>query len=164
MSVNYYTKHLYVILEDEEYQKIMTGVNLSLNVNDQVIKICNFSDGWGKVFKDLENSIRLLNRFRDRYILLLMDFDYAFEDRIKEFRMLIPTEFTNRIFILGIDNKESEDLAKYFKCKAEEVGKKLVENCPTSDLLNWKNTYLKCNLPEIERMRENGVFDWLFIT
>lgn len=162
MGVNYYKKHLYVILEDEEYQKIMIGVNLSQHVNDGVIKICNFSDGWGKVFKDLENSINLLKKFTDRHIVLLMDFDHDFETRIEEFRKLVPSEFKNRIFILGIDHKESEDLAKYFKCNAENVGKKLVENCPNSDLSNWENIHLSCNKPEIMRMKEAGVFEWIF--
>jgi len=92
-----------------------------------------------------------------------MDFDYEFQSRLEKFWGLVPKKLSNRVFILGIDNKESEDLAKYFKCNIEEVGKKLVDNCPNGDLLNWKNTHLDCNLPEIERMRKNGVFDWLFV-
>lgn len=160
--MNYYKKHLYVILEDDQYQKIMNGVNLSFHVKDDVIKISNFSDGWKKVFKDFQSSISLLRKFQERHILLLMDFDYEFKSRFEEFSKSVPDEFKNRVFILGIDNKESEDLAKYFKCNSEEVGKKLVEDCPDGDLSHWKNPHLKCNLPEIERMKENGIFEWLF--
>lgn len=162
MSVNYYKEHLYVILEDEEYQKIMNGVNLSHHIDSAVIKISNFSDGWGKVFKDFQSSIKLLKKFQERHILLLMDFDYEFDSRLEKFHKSVPEELKNRVFILGIDNKESEDLAKYFKCNTEEVGKKLVKDCPDSDLSSWKNTHLECNLSEIERMKQNGIFDWLF--
>jgi len=166
MGVNLYQEHLYVLLEDEEYQKIMNGVNLSLHVNNDVVKISHLSGGWGKVledFRDPKNSIGLLKKFQKRHALLLMDFDYEFNSRLEEFRQLVPDELKNRVFILGIDNKESEDLAKYFKCNSEEVGKKLIENCPNGDLLHWQNIHLRCNLSEIERMREAGIFAWLFL-
>lgn len=162
MSVNYEKNHLYVILEDEKYQKIMNGVNLSLHVNNDAIKVSHLSGGWGKVFKDFQSSIKLLKKFQERHILLLMDFDYEFDSRLEKFHKSVPEELKNRAFILGIDNKESEDLAKYFKCNAEEVGKKLVEDCPDGDLSSWKNTHLECNLTEIERMKNKGVLDWLF--
>ncbi len=162
MGVNYYKEHLYIILEDEKYQRIMNGVNLSLHVNASVIKISNFSGGWGKVFKDFQSSISILEKFQKRHTLLLMDFDDDFESRLEEFHNLVPDELKNRVFILGIDNKESEDLARFFKCNIEEVGKKLVEDCPNGNLSNWRNIHLECNLLEIERMRQQRVFDWLF--
>lgn len=161
--MNYYKKHLYVILEDEQYQKIMNGVNLSFHVKDDVIKISNFSGGWRKVFKDFLGLISLMSKFPERHILLLIDFDYEFESRLVKFRNSVPNELQRRVFILGIDNKESEDLARLFKCNIEEVGKKLVEDCPDGDLSAWKNIHLECNLPEIERMKQSGIFDWLFV-
>lgn len=162
MGVNFYKEHLYVLLEDEEYQKIMNGVNLSLHVNDTVIRLSNFGHGWSSVFDDFKKSTNLLNKFKERHVLLLMDFDYDFTKRLEEFHQLVPEEFKNRVFILGIEKKESEDLARFFKCNSEEVGKKLVENCPNGDLSQWKNIHLECNLPEVERMKVAGVFDWLF--
>ncbi len=166
MGVNFYKEHLYIFLEDEKYQKIMNGVNLTQHVNNGLIQLSHLSGGWLKVFEDfsdLKNSIRLLRKFKNRHVLLLIDFDCNFKIKLENFHQLVPDEFKNRVFILGIDNKESEDLMKFFNCNIEEVGKKLVENCPDGDLSNWKNSHLECNLPEIERMRESGIFNWLFM-
>lgn len=163
MGVNFYKEHLYVLLEDEEYQKIMNGVNLTPHVNNAVIQLCHFGHGWSSVFDDFKKTKKLLNRFKERHVLLLMDFDYEFTKRLEEFRQSVPAEFKNRVFILGIDNKESEDLVRFFKCNSEEIGKKLVRNCPNGDLSHWKNIHLECNLPEIERMKTVGIFEWLFI-
>ena len=44
----------------------------------------------------------------------------------------------------------------------EKIGKKLVEDCPESDLTNWQNRHLECNITEIERMKNSGIFEWLF--
>lgn len=76
---------------------------------------------------------------------------------------LTPPEFADRVFILGVNHKESEALKKFFGTpNFEVIGKKLVEKCPHGDLSHWQNTHLECNLAEIERMRKNGVFGWLF--
>lgn len=169
MGVNYEKNHLYVILEDAPYREILNGTKMT-NFNYNLVKVKNPSRGWKAVFEDFDNSIPLLRKYQHRHTLLLMDFDDEdkssennFTRRLKTFNDLIPNEFKDRVFILGVNHKESEALIKLFKTPDfEKIGKILVENCPKSDLSNWKNIHLECNLPEIERMKENGIFDWLF--
>ena len=48
------------------------------------------------------------------------------------------------------------------KSNLEEIGKLLIKDCPNSDLSLWGNTHLECNLPQIERMKKQDIFGWLF--
>lgn len=169
MGVNHYKKHLVVFLEDKPYRSIVNGVRILPNINYEVMDIKNPCGGWSKVFEALGNNLHLL-RNTECNILLLMDFDdeakeslSSFEDRKRRLNDITPPEYAERVFMLGVNHKESEALKKYFKTpKFEQIGQELVKDCPDGDLSNWRNTHLDCNLLEIERMRENGVFDWLF--
>ena len=165
MAVNRYSKHLVVFVEDKPYRSIINGIkNLLFDVKDP----CG---GWLKVFKELENNLVLLKNDKCN-ILLLIDFDdtsngrtenYYFNKRIKKLEDTVPLKYKDRVFLLGINYEASEDLKRKFNnISFENIGKLLVEDCPHGDLKHWQNIHLKCNLPEIERMKKNGVFDWLF--
>ena len=160
---NNYKNHLRVILEDKPYRDILNGVTLSTNIKGELLDVRNPCDGWPKVFKELENEVKILENLKDRHLLMIIDFDEKFESRYKMFLTKVPSKYQNRVFILGVDNKESEALKGLFRISDfEKIGKKLVEDCPTSDLSNWKNKHLECNLIEIKRMKDLKVFDWLF--
>ncbi|CAA6801187.1 MAG: Unknown protein [uncultured Sulfurovum sp.] len=74
------------------------------------------------------------------------------------------TKYKSRVFLLGTNHKESEDLKKIFNLSNfEAIGRLLVEDCPRGNLDNWKNKHLECNILEIDRMKEEGIFNWLFI-
>ena len=160
---NNYKNHLRVILEAKPYRDILNGVTLSTNIKDGLLDVRNPCNGWPNVFKELEKEVIFLEKLKDRHLLMIIDFDYEFESRYKIFFSKVPSQYQNRVFILGVDNKESEQLKGLFSISDfEKIGKKLVEDCPTSDLSNWRNKHLECNLIEIERMKDSGVFDWLF--
>ena len=169
MGVNRHKEHIVVILEDKPYRDIMNGVTSSLNVKNTVIDIKNPCGGWSKVFEEFEKNIFLLNKYPLCSILLLMDFDDKtsdgldlFHQRMEIFREIVPKEYVNRVFLLGANHKESEALKRYFtKSNFEEVGKILIEDCPNGNS-KWNNTHLECNLNEINRMQEFGIFNWVF--
>ena len=169
MGVRREQQHLVVLLEDDPYRSILNGVVNSLNINERVIEAKRPSGGWKKVFEEFEKTKHLLEKYSECHILLLMDFDdkgesfSSFEKRKRKLKELTPLQYSERVFILGVNHKESEALKKYFNTPTlEKIGQQLIKDCPTGDLSNWQNTHLECNLPEIERMRANGVFDWLF--
>jgi hypothetical protein len=170
MGVNRYKKHLVVFLEDKPYRSIVNGMKNLPNVKYDVMDIKNPCGGWGKVFDELEKNLHLL-RNPECNILLLMDFDdregssLTFESRKRMLNAIVPPEYTNRLFLLGVNHEESEALKDFFGMpQFEKIGQRLIKDCPSGDLSDWQNTHLECNLSEIERMRENGVFDWLFNT
>ncbi|WP_156143415.1 hypothetical protein [Sulfurospirillum cavolei] len=169
MAVNRYKKHLVVLLEDKPYRSLMNGVKILQNVNDGCVDVKNPCDGWKKVFEEFSQSLHLLSKYSECNILLLMDFDdvegslSSFQSRKDMLQRLTPSYCADRVFLLGVNHEESEALKDFFGTPDfEKIGKKLVEDCPHGDLSHWKNTHLECNLPEIERMRQNGIFGWLF--
>lgn len=164
MAVNRYSNHLVVFVEDKPYRSIINGVkNVLFDVKDP----CG---GWVKVFETFEKNVFLLDKYKKCSILLLIDFDDKnepietnFKKRINKFNQAVPKRYKDRVFILGVNYKESEALKKVFNTPDfEEIGRQLVEDCPNSNLSNWKNIHLECNLPEIERMKKSGIFNWLF--
>jgi len=168
MGVNRYKKHLVVFLEDKPYRSIVNGVQILPNVKYEVMDIKNPCNGWGKVFDELEKNLHLLTN-PECYILLLMDFDdkegslSSFEGRKRKLSEITPQKYSERVFMLGVNHKESEALKSFFRTPHfDKIGQELIKDCPTGDLSNWQNTHLECNLPEIERMKQGGVFDWLF--
>ncbi|MFD0950039.1 hypothetical protein ACFQ0F_06500 [Paraperlucidibaca wandonensis] len=98
------------------------------------------------------------------HALLLMDFDNAFQARITKFNQLLTNKnYADRVFILGKDAKESESLIRTLKqSNNEKISKILLEDCPKTVAQEWLNQHLNCNQNEIERMREQGVCEWLF--
>lgn len=158
-----YNNQLKILFEDSPYRDILNGVALSSNVNENNLDFYKPCKGWLKVFEQLENEVKILENLKDRHLLMIIDFDEKFESRYKMFFTKVPPQYQNRVFILGVDNKESEALKGLFSINDfEKIGKKLVEDCPDSDLSNWKNKHLECNLVEIGRMKDLGVFKWLF--
>ncbi len=170
MSINKYEKHLVIFLEDEPYRSILNGVKKSTNTNAHVIDIKEPCGGWKKVFDNLEENLNLVKNNKQCHILLLMDFDDkstnqlgSFQARRDKLNEIVPEQYRNRVFILGVNHKEVENLKRFLKkSNLEEIGKLLIKDCPDSNLSSWGNTHLECNLPEIERMRGLGVFGWLF--
>lgn len=170
MAVNRYKNHLVIFLEDKPYRDILNGIKLSSRMNEALLDVKEPLGGWGKVFDAIKVNESLLKKYSNCNVLLLMDFDdqeknsqLSFQNRREKFQEIVPQQYKNRVFLLGINHKESEDLRRSFNHLCfEKIGKMLVEDCPNSDLSRWKNIYLECNIPEIERMKKNGIFDWLF--
>lgn len=170
MAVNRNKEHLIIFGEDAPYRDIVNGIQLSANVNAHYIDNRKPCGGWLKVFETFDKHSKILGQYKTSYILLLIDFDDKnsnsernFRKRVAKFKELVSEDYHNRVFLLGTNHKESEALKKeFFISNFEDIGKLLVEDCPDSDLSHWQNIHLKCNLPEIERMKENGIFEWLF--
>ena len=76
---NNYKPHIRLLLEDKPYRDIVNGVTLSTNIKHYLFDIRKPCDGWKKVFKELKNEIDFLERFKLRYLLVIIDFDYEFE-------------------------------------------------------------------------------------
>ncbi len=171
MSINRDRNYLLVLPEDSAYQSLLNGVKKSDNINRNLLDIRHPCGGWSKVFDSFESSGKvLLNRKPETtYVLLLIDFDDKteegsenFANRMQKFKEL-SKEYADRVFLLGVNHKEAEALKKFFsQSNMEAIGQMLIGDCPNGNLSNWDNKHLDCNFTEIERMRQAGVFNWLF--
>lgn len=164
MAVNRYSNHLVVYLEDKPYRELVNGAKTLENVNEKIIDDKNPCGGWSKVLKSLTGNLNLINSRHHMHVLLLIDFDNEFEKRKEKFKEIILEEpCFNRVFLLGIDLKESEDLKRTLnQTNNEVISQLLLKDCPNNLAEVWENDHLRCNQPEIERMRASGVFEWLF--
>jgi hypothetical protein len=166
MAVNRYQPHLVVYLEDRPYREIMNGVKNLPGINANVLDVRPPAGGWPKVFETLAENIKLLDANPQMHALLLMDFDNDYAKRFQRLEdTLIGHTCAERVFMLGIDDKESEDLKKSLnRSNNEAVAGILLEDCPEKTGKVWQNSHLQCNLDELQRMREKGVLEWLFQT
>lgn len=164
MAVNRYQPHLVVYLEDRPYREIMNGVKNLPVINANVVDVRPPAGGWAKVFETLTENIKLLDANPQMHALLLMDFDNDYAKRMQRLNGILSGHpCAERVFMLGIDDKESEDLKKSLKCSnSEAVASVLLKDCPAETGPVWKNSHLHCNGDELQRMRENGVLRWLF--
>lgn len=165
MAVNRHRNHLTIYLEDRPYRELVNGAKNLMHINEQVIDDKNPCGGWTKVFAQLEENLNLLNAKIYMHALLLMDFDNQFAARKEKFEeILIEQPCRDRVFLLGIDNKESESLKRTLGItNNEKISEILLEKCPDEIVEIWQNEHLRCNTEEIERMRNQSVFEWLFV-
>ena len=116
------------------------------------------------MFASLDENAKNLASNPHMHLVLLMDFDYKFESRMAKFQQAIAGQsYQNRVFLFGVDNKEFENLKQTLKqTNVERIGQMLVEDCPQQQTPIWQNQHLNCNQTEIQRIRNAGVFQWLF--
>jgi hypothetical protein len=165
MVVNRFQAHLVVYLEDKPYREIMNGVKTLAHVNSRALDVRPPAGGWPKVFETLTENIKLLDANPHMHALLLMDFDNDYIGRMQRLKQIADGRpCADRVFLLGIDDKESEDLKRTLsQSNNEAVAGILLSDCPDNTHPTWQNSHLECNLVELQRMREKGVLNWLFI-
>lgn len=116
MSVNRSKPHLVVVQEDSPYRDLTNGIRNALHVEGYRIDSRAPVGGWSKVFASLQDMIPLLDRYNQMHLLLLMDFDYEFDSRMAKFQQVIAGHsYQSRAFMLGVDNKEFENLKQTLK-------------------------------------------------
>lgn len=164
MAANKYQKHLVIYLEDVPYRELVNGAKMLPQLNEAVLTTKSPSRGWSKVFSELEDNLLLLNSNEKMHALLLMDFDNQYDARRQRFNEIIKSQACHgRVFMLGIDKKQSEDLKATLKqTNNEKIGQLLLEKCPSETSPEWKNEHLLCNIQEIERIKSAGMLSWIF--
>lgn len=152
MSCNKNKPHILVLPEDRANRQIANGFILDLNLNDRSIQILPPAGGWKRVvdaFKDVH--ARNLEKYSERRIVLLIDFDRQFKGRFNRIQKVIPRELSKRVFVLGVLS-EPEDLRINIRKSFEDIGKALSEDCVEDTRNLWGHDFLRHNEPELERM------------
>jgi hypothetical protein len=152
MSVNKYHQHLLVLPEDDANRQIANGFLLAPNLNAHTIQILPPSGGWIKVLTFKDNHISGLYQYKNRMMLLLIDFDQD-DTRLEKIKTQIPATLKERVFILGTQS-EPENLKKHFADgkNFEEIGKALAQDCINETNQIWGHDLLKHNRNELDRM------------
>ncbi|MDM8558316.1 hypothetical protein [Candidatus Parabeggiatoa sp. HSG14] len=154
MSVNKYNQHIWVLPEDDANRQIANGFLLAPNLNDRAIQTLPPSGGWIKVlnsFKD--NHVPEMYKYKNRMMLLLVDFDLKVDRRLTYAKKQIPDDLKERVFVLGTQS-EPENLKKNIANinTFEDIGKALAQDCVNETDKIWGHDLIKHNRNELARM------------
>lgn len=154
MSVNKRQPHVFVLPEDDANRQIATGFLLEL---DQAvftrIQVLEEAGGWVKVLNSFETvHVAAMNRYPDRFMVLLFDFD-GHEERRCLAEARVPVNLKERVFILGALS-EPEALKRAGLGSYETIGMKLAKDCHAETMTTWKHDLLRHNTEEIGRLSE----------
>jgi hypothetical protein len=158
MAVDRYKPHLLVLPEDDYNLQMANGFHLHIGRLRQM-QVLPIARGWPNVLSLFEKEhITGMNNFRERFMVLLVDFDRD-ESRLEKVKAAIPAHLAERVFVLGIWS-EPEDLKPEFG-SCETIGVKIAEDCHSGTETTVGHELLRHNAPEFVRLRRE-VFPILF--
>ncbi len=151
--INRYKKHIILLPEDEDNIQIANGFLVHPNLKERAIQVMGPCRGWKKVVEVFteEYALEMMGKYSDRMIVLLMDFDNNYENRLCYVKDQIPEELKARVFVLGVLS-EPRNLKTDINKSYEEIGEALAKDCPDNTNELWGHTLLKHNKGELDRM------------
>jgi hypothetical protein len=153
MSVNGYLPHLLVIPEDDKNREIANGFVLDSRVKTVRIQVLPPAGGWLKVIeKFVGDHVGSMQRFPERRVLLLIDFDDEVVARTAHVQGCIPPTLAGRVFLLGVKS-EPEKLTAACKKKTESIGEALAAECASNQAVLWAHPLLAHNAAELARLK-----------
>lgn len=152
MGLNKYKSHLFVLPEDDSNRQIANGFLLNPALNDRVIQVLPVVGGWTKVVDEFKNvHVYEMQKYYERRIVLLIDFDQHAEQRLLHLKNEIPEQLIDRVFVLGTLS-EPENLRANLKKSFEDIGKALSKDCADDTWTTWGHDLLKHNQSELDRI------------
>lgn len=151
MTTNKYCPHVLVLVEDDANRQNANGFYLEIT-HTRRLQIMPELGGWSNVIEAfLKDYVKSLGNFPHRRVVLLIDFDGDL-DRRRPIMLKIPTEFHNRVFLIGTQS-EPEELRREGLGNFENIGKKLAYDCRNDIYETWAHSLLSHNENEILRLR-----------
>jgi len=151
MSVNKYQPHVLVLPEDDANRQLANGFRLDQYLLNWRIQVLEEAGGWIKVLERFKkDQVVGLNRYPERFLVLLMDFDGDLE-RLSQAKAEIPNDLTERVFILGALTKP-EALKQAGLGSPEEIGLAMAKDCREGTDTIWGHELLRHNAAELERL------------
>lgn len=158
MAVNRYRPHLLVLPEDDATRSLAVGFSDMANGQMQVLQPAR---GWPHVLETFEQQyVAYLTQYGDAHIVLLIDFDDDYPNRLADFQRRIPSAVASRVYVLGAMT-EAETLKGAVGKKFGPLGMALAQECKSATLMLWNCTQLQHNASERARLA-NQVQSFLF--
>ncbi|MEX1229599.1 MAG: hypothetical protein WEB58_05125 [Planctomycetaceae bacterium] len=154
MSTNKYRPHILVLPEDAADSELALGFFLYDPVALRELQVLREAGGWAEVRDKFGlEHVPEMRRYRQRYMVLLVDFDGQ-PERGDEMRKAIPRDLTDRVFVIGVW-EEPEDLQRQQLGNNEAVCRQLARECRENRRELWNHELLAHNAAELDRM--NGI-------
>jgi hypothetical protein len=158
MSVNKYQPHVFILPEDDANRQMANGFILALSTRQ--IQVLAEAGGWMHVRDSfVSDHIIGMERFPDRFMVLLIDFDEDIS-RLNIMRSMIPEKLRDRVFVIGVLT-EPEALRRIVHVSFETIGKTMAGDCRNGTQEIWAHELLRHNEGELTRLR-HAVCDFLF--
>lgn len=153
MNRDNHPPHVTVLPEDDANRQLIRGFLLDPYLSSYRINVLRAAGGWIKVLEKFQsNHIAELKKNRNRFMILLIDFDER-ADRLTKVKEIVPQDLEERVFILGAWS-EPEDLRRNGLGSYETIGQALAKDCREETATTWNHSLLKHNEGELNRMRE----------
>lgn len=149
MALNRYRPHLYVLPEDDATHNIAVGFN---DVATGAMQVLKPAGGWMPVLERFKDTyISHLRQYPEAHIVMLIDFDEDFANRIQLFRDEIPLDVASRVYVLGAWD-EAETMRNLSEMNFSRIGMRLADECGQNVSSLWGNTQAHHNEPERTRL------------
>jgi hypothetical protein len=154
MSVNKHQPHVLVLPEDRANLQVANEFHREVPWHRQrQMQVLRVAGGWNEVLSLFKSEHEVeMRRCRCRSMVLLIDFDGS-EERLTEAKAKIPTDLTDRVFILGAWT-EPEALRQANLGSYEKIGRDLATDCREGTDRVWGHDLLRHNASELDRLRE----------
>ena len=163
---NNYLPHLLVLPEDEHNREFVLGFIEHHRINSRAVDLRPVAKGWQEAFKGFEENIApTMQRFKERRVLIVIDFDLNFPDRLQHAKATyIDQSIQDRVFVIGCSDEPKDLLAELanvgHKTSRKQVGADLAAECvgappngPGGGPVSWSHAMLAHNRPELDRLR-----------
>lgn len=151
MALNRERPHLVVLPEDDATRSLATGF---VDATVGQMQVLNPAGGWCHVRDEmLEVQLTPLRKYGNRHLVLLIDFDDDFTNRMQDFKNAIPVDVANRVYVLGALS-EAEELKKQTGIKLGPLGQALAKECAGNTTTLWSHPQLQHNQAEINRLNQ----------
>lgn len=153
MAANTYKPHLVILAEDKANQEMVTGFCLNPCVIERSVETPPFVGGWNKVVTQFSKQYAAsLQKYPERRLLLIIDFDESYETRLDWIKQHIPDDLVARVFVLGVLSEPEKLKTALGHLSYETIGKMLAEECANNTNKLWGHDLLKHNQYELARM------------
>lgn len=152
MALNRERPHLLVLPEDKATRSLAIGFS---DNSKGAMQVLNEAGGWPHVLEEFTSrQIADMRRYTERHMVLLIDFDNDFPNRIAQFKAKIPADVADRVYVLGALG-EAEDLKPLARRKLGLLGQYLADECISGSNVLWNDAQLQHNQAEVARLKQN---------
>jgi len=152
--IDRYQPHVLVLPEDDANRQIANGFKLNLEFKkSNSLRILPPAGGWVKVVEAFNNDqVNDVQKYGERRIILLIDFDNHFPERLDYIKSRIPDGISERVFVLGALSDPQELKTRMARKGLEEIGKSLAQDCSENTQRIWGYEMLRHNRSELDRL------------
>lgn len=151
MTVNAYKPHLLVVPEDRANKDLAVEFFLKFPIQIRAYQVESIAGGWLSARDRLVQLCPTMQRYLERHVLVLVDFDES-DSRRDDVLADVPEVLRDRVFVLGVWSEPEALKAARGHAKLSTISHDLARECDEGGVL-WAHELLAHNAAEVARLR-----------